>query len=128
MDSQLPAFWSPLIERMAELEVTQGCGDGTNFCPFNPVTRAQMAVFLTRAFNLPDGPDPDFSDVDQSYWASDQIAALADSDITRGCGDGSRFCPENPTSRAQMAAFLSRATQSRPTTRSDSIDTGFEPW
>ncbi len=86
-----------------------------------------MAVFLTRALDLPDGPDPGFSDVDQSYWASDQIAALADSGITRGCGDGSRFCPENSTSRAEMAAVLSRATPLGPTTRFDSIDTGFEP-
>ena len=31
--------------------ITTGCG-GTNFCPFNPVTRAQMASFLTRAFEL----------------------------------------------------------------------------
>ena len=127
VNSQLPAFWSSLIERLAELGVTKGCGDGTNFCPFDPVTRAQTAVFLTRAFDLPDGPNPGFSDVDQSYWASDHIAALADSGITRGCGDGSKFCPKSPTSRAQMAAFLSRATQFRPITRSPSIDTGFEP-
>lgn len=109
VDLHLPAFWSPFIERLAELGVTQGCGDGTNFCPNDPVTRAQMAVFLTRAFNLPGGPDPGFSDVGQSHWASDQIAALAASDITLGCGDGSGFCPGDPTTRAQMATFLNRA-------------------
>ena len=105
---QFPAFWAALIERMAELGVTQGCGGGTNFCPLDPVTRAQMAVFLTRAFNLPDGPDPGFSDVGQSHWASDQIAALAASGITKGC-DSNRFCPDDATTRAQMAAFLNRA-------------------
>ena len=105
----LPAFWPPFVERMAELGVTRGCGDGTNFCPNDPVTRTQTAVFLTRAFNLPDGPDPGFSDVGQSYWASDQIAALAASGITRGCGDGPKFCPGDPTTRAQMATFLNRA-------------------
>ena len=105
---QLPAPWAALIERMAELGVTQGCGDGTNFCPWDPVSRAQMAVFLTRAFDLPDGPDPGFSDVGRSHWASDQIAALAASGITKGC-DSNRFCPDDPTTRAEMAAFLNRA-------------------
>jgi hypothetical protein len=31
--------------------ITQGCGNG-NYCPDAPVTRAQMAAFLVRAFNL----------------------------------------------------------------------------
>jgi hypothetical protein len=32
--------------------ITSGCGGG-NYCPNDPVTRAQMAVFLVRTFNLP---------------------------------------------------------------------------
>lgn len=31
--------------------ITLGCG-GNNYCPLNPVTRGQMAIFLTRAFQL----------------------------------------------------------------------------
>jgi hypothetical protein len=31
--------------------VTAGCGGG-NYCPGNPVTRGQMAVFLTTTFGL----------------------------------------------------------------------------
>ena len=38
------SFHAPFIERMAELGVTGGCGDGTNYCPDRAVTRAQMAV------------------------------------------------------------------------------------
>lgn len=37
------------IERMAARGITVGCGGG-NFCPADPVTREQMAVFLARAF------------------------------------------------------------------------------
>jgi hypothetical protein len=37
---------------MANEGITGGCGGG-NFCPSNPVTRAEMAVFLVTAFNLP---------------------------------------------------------------------------
>lgn len=39
------------IDRLAALQITQGCGGG-NFCPGSAVTRGQMAAFLVRAFNL----------------------------------------------------------------------------
>ena len=39
------------IDRLAALGITAGC-TSTNYCPADPVTRAQMAVFLVRAFNL----------------------------------------------------------------------------
>jgi hypothetical protein len=41
----------PYIHYIAAQEVTAGCGGG-NYCPANPLTRAQMAVFLTKAFDL----------------------------------------------------------------------------
>lgn len=40
------------IEQLANEGITAGCGGG-NYCPGKAVTRAQMAVFLVRAFNLP---------------------------------------------------------------------------
>ena len=49
------SFHARFIERMAELGVTGGCGDGSGFCPDRKVSRAQMAVFLARAYDLPDG-------------------------------------------------------------------------
>jgi parallel beta-helix repeat protein len=39
------------IDRMAVLGITAGCTT-TSYCPLAAVTRAQMAVFLVRAFNL----------------------------------------------------------------------------
>ncbi len=39
------------IEALASSSITSGCGGG-NFCPDTPVTRAQMAVFLSRALGL----------------------------------------------------------------------------
>lgn len=46
------------IDRLAGSGVTRGCNPPTNdrYCPANPVTRAQMATFLTRALNLPAPP------------------------------------------------------------------------
>ena len=108
-DVDAASFHAPFIERMAELEVTRGCGDGSGFCPDRTVTRAQTAAFLSRAYNLQDGPDPGFSDVAPDAWYGADVARLAASGITVGCGDGTRFCPSRDTTRAQMAAFLWRA-------------------
>ena len=40
------------IEQLYDEGITGGCGNG-NYCPSNPNTRAQMAVFLTKTFGLP---------------------------------------------------------------------------
>ena len=92
-DVDADSFYAPFVERMFVLGVTRGCGDGSVFCPDDPVTRSQMAVFLSRAFDLPEGPDPGFSDVPAGAWYAAEVAGLAASGITRGCGDGSVFCP-----------------------------------
>jgi hypothetical protein len=39
------------IEELARRGVVAGCGGG-NYCPFDPVTREQMGVFLTQTFSL----------------------------------------------------------------------------
>ena len=45
---------------------------------------------------------------DDAWYAAD-VAKLAASGITVGCGDGTGFCPSRDTTRAQMATFLYRA-------------------
>jgi hypothetical protein len=46
-------YWADRwIKQLAAEGITGGCGNGT-YCPEAPVTRAQMAVFLVRTFNLP---------------------------------------------------------------------------
>jgi hypothetical protein len=52
--SDVPAdHWAAAwIEQLVAEGLTSGCG-GNNYCPNQPVTRAQMAVFLVSAFNLP---------------------------------------------------------------------------
>jgi hypothetical protein len=52
--NDVPAdHWAaPWIEQLVAEGLTGGCGNN-NFCPNQPVTRAQMAVFLVAAFNLP---------------------------------------------------------------------------
>ena len=43
--------FTPWIEQLSIEGVTAGCGGG-NYCPNNPDTRGQMAVFLVRTFHL----------------------------------------------------------------------------
>jgi hypothetical protein len=48
-----PTYWAAAwIKQLVAEGITAGCGAGT-YCPEAPVTRAQMAVFLVRTFNLP---------------------------------------------------------------------------
>jgi hypothetical protein len=44
-------FGYQYIEALSASGITGGCGGG-NFCPDNPVTRRQMAIFLTKALGL----------------------------------------------------------------------------
>ena len=47
------SYWAAAwIEQLAREGITSGCGNGA-YCPNSPVTRAQMAVFLVKTFNLP---------------------------------------------------------------------------
>ena len=101
------------IDRLATAGVTKGCNPPINdqFCPNNFVTREQMAAFLVRALGLTDqDPAIDFSDDNNSIF-EDAIEKLATAGITRGCNPpaNDQFCPTNPVTREQMAAFLQRA-------------------
>jgi len=50
-DVACPSQFADWIEQLAEEEITTGCG-GNNYCPLNPNTRGQMAVFIVKTFNL----------------------------------------------------------------------------
>jgi hypothetical protein len=50
-DVPCPSTFAPWIEDLAARSIAAGCGGG-NFCPTNPNTRGQMAVFLTKTFSL----------------------------------------------------------------------------
>ena len=51
MDVACPSQFANWIEQLAIENITGGCGGG-NYCPANPNTRGQMAVFITKTFNL----------------------------------------------------------------------------
>jgi hypothetical protein len=51
-DVPVAANYAPWVVQLAAEGITAGCGGG-NFCPLQSVNRAQMAIFLVRAFGLP---------------------------------------------------------------------------
>ena len=109
-DVDADAWWAGYVERLAELGVTDGCKtEPLRYCPDQPVTRAQMATFLLRAFELPPAPPAGFTDTAGSTHEAN-IDALAAGGVTKGCDtDPLRYCPDQPVTRAQMGAFLVRA-------------------
>ena len=50
-DVACPSSFANWIEELARRGVVAGCGSG-NYCPATAVTRAQMAVFLTKTFGF----------------------------------------------------------------------------
>jgi len=100
------------IENLFHNGVTGGCSAG-NYCPGDPVTRAQMAVFLLKASMGSDHVPPPctgtvFDDVPCTGGIFDPwIEELAGLGITGGCSvTPPLYCPSNPNNRGQMAVFL----------------------
>jgi len=103
-------WWAPYADQLAELGVTAGCAlKPLRFCPDRTVSRAEMAAFLVRAFNLAAAPAYGFVDTAGNTLQA-QIDALAAAGVTAGCAlDPPRYCPGKPVTRAEMATFLARA-------------------
>ena len=104
------------IDTLPAAGITVGCStEPLRYCPHNPVTRAQMATFLTRALDLPPAEPAGFADVDPGSTHAAGIDALAAAGITVGCStEPLRYCPDSPVTRAQMATFLTRALSLAP--------------
>ena len=109
-DVDASEWWSTYAEELADRDITTGCKtDPLRYCPDDSVTRAQMATFFVRAFDLESASPAGFTDTGGNKHEAN-IDALAAAGITTGCKTGPlRYCPDQPVSRAQMATFLHRA-------------------
>ncbi len=103
------------IDRLAVLGITVGCNPPSNtmYCPGSAVTREQMSAFLLRGlgeFTPPTPASQRFNDVPPANVFYNFIDRMAVLNITLGCTpDHLFYCPSDPVTRAQMAAFLVRA-------------------
>jgi hypothetical protein len=105
-------WFTPWVERLFELGIASGYGDGT-YRPTAPVSRAEMAALLLRALGVADPAFPVagvFADVPAGAWFAPAVEQLRAAEITAGCATGPlRFCPADAVLREQMATFLARA-------------------
>jgi outer membrane protein assembly factor BamB len=97
------------ICRLVDEGITEGLTE-TTYGPGEPVSRQQMATFLTRALDLPTREGSSFPDVDPDSVHAPNINAILDAGITQGQADGT-FGPTGALDRQQMATFLARAAE-----------------
>lgn len=113
-DVSWPHTFRADVEWLAAADITRGCNPPANtmFCPDDPVTRGQIAAFFVRALDLKDAGSGDLFDDDNESTFETEIDKLAAAGITRGCNPGegnTKFCPDDPVTRGQLAAFFVRA-------------------
>ena len=101
------------VSAMIREGVTVGCAtEPLRFCPDSHTTRAQMASFLARAFDLRASRHRVFADVDRGSVHAGNISAIRRAGITRGCSEEPlRYCPHDSISRRQAAVMLYRALE-----------------
>ena len=78
------------------------------FDPNSPLTRAEMAVILQRAFKLQGSSEAIFTDVRKGSFGYDAISALYTEKITEGFPDKT-YRPAEAVTRVQYSLFLYRS-------------------
>jgi hypothetical protein len=110
------------IEACYQAGIVAGFGGGI-YGPSFPVTRDQMAVYISRALaggdeHIPAGPATStFGDVPVDHWAYQWVEYAVANDIVAGYDDGT-YRPAAEVDRGQMAVFVARAIVT-PTDRPD---------
>ena len=104
---ELPAARRGMVNAIAEEGISLGYAGTDEYRPFRDVTRAEMASFLARAFDVDETEDGPFADLGGTSHAA-AINGIAAAGITRGCADD-RYCPVDDVRRGEMATFIVRS-------------------
>ena len=104
------------VERLADLGITS-VESGGAFRPDDELTRLEMAVWMSRAFDFINEVTPEgvFTDVSADEWYAGAVEGLLAAGVTKGCSaDPIAYCPNDPVRRDEMASFIVRALVNRP--------------
>lgn len=120
-------YWArPFIQTLAENNVIAGFPDGT-FRPNQPVTRAEFAALIQKAFGnqnrvrqLSSGG---FSDVPANYWAASAIQSAYETGFLAGY-PGNVFRPNQEIPRVQGIVALASGLGLTPSSTGTSSDLG----
>lgn len=105
----------PVLSAIVQASIMGGNEHG-EFRPADPLTRAQMASILVKAFNLKGTTDKTFSDVAENQLA---IHILVANQITTGFEDGT-FRPNASITKSNFVVFLARILN--PTLRKELVE------
>lgn len=96
----------PYTRYLSETGIITGFPDGS-FRPADSITRAQMAVIVSRVKGLQakSGGRPTFSDVGGGHWAYGFIEAASGAGLFKGYPDGT-FMPESVMTRSEAVTVL----------------------
>ena len=103
--SDVEGWAQPYIQALAAQNIIAGFPDGS-FKPNDPVTRAQFAAIINKAFAPPaKQADKEFTDVSTSFWAYKAIQAAYRGEFVAGYPDRT-FKPEQQIPRVQALVSL----------------------
>ena len=100
-------WYAPHVERLADLEITVGCTqDPLNFCPDVNLSRAQVASWLARAFDLESDESQGFVDAVGSVHEAN-INAVVAAGVMSGCSTSPKnFCLTDTVTKGEMARYV----------------------
>jgi S-layer homology domain len=112
--SDVGGNWAePFIKALVEKGIIAGYPDGT-FKPDQPVTRAEFAALLNKAFDLqPVRAGRKFKDVPAKYWAAGVIQKAYQSGFLAGYPNGT-FAPKQNIIRIQSLVSLVNGSKLEP--------------
>ena len=103
--------YSSLLNGDSGISYVNGRSEGV-FAPKLSITRGETAMILYRLMSDEARAayyetSNNFNDVGHSAWYNEAISTLVQASVLDGCGDGT-FRPEQPVTRAELAAILVR--------------------
>jgi subtilisin family serine protease len=110
-DVDSESFASGYIQSAYDAGILKGFPDKT-FRPNQAVTRAEMAILISNAYDLLETGDKKFKDVTSTVTGHEAILKLATANITQGYSDGT-FKPYDYMKRSDFSVFLARAENDR---------------
>jgi hypothetical protein len=120
--TDISGSWAePFIKTLADKGIIFGYPDGT-YRPDQPVTRAEFAALLNKAFDLqPTRSRIRFKDVPKKFWGAEVINKAYESGFMAGYPNGT-FAPKQNIIRIQALVAMVNGTKLQPDPAKDTKD------
>ncbi len=108
--AEIPAWAAADVAFTTEAGIFRGDADTGAFRPNDQITRAEVAAVIMRAFPLEADPTVrvPFSDI-WGAWYEEPVTQAVRAGVIRSGDFGSRFHPNRPITRAELARMVARA-------------------